>query len=132
MVENEYQRFLRFVESDVVVLQKKFFLYLKQDLLTANNNTINSMIEKFRKDGKLTIAEFITLIKSLLDERYQVGRVSAIGDLINGIMPDGWEAARCLNCNKPVIGAMVDAAKTTRIMVSDPSRPLAHSPPCRG
>jgi biotin operon repressor len=128
LVENEYQRLLRFVESDIVVLQKKFFLYLKQDLLTANNNTINSLVEKFRKDGKLTIAEFITLIKSLLDERYQVGRLSAIRDLINGIIPDGWEADLCLNCNKPVNGVMMDAARTTRIMVSDRSRPLTHSP----
>jgi hypothetical protein len=99
---------------------------LKQDLLTANNNTINSLVEKF-KDGKLTIAEFITLIKSLLDERYQVGRLSAIRDLINGIIPDGWEADLCLNCNKPVNGVMMDAARTTRIMVSDRSRPLTHS-----
>ncbi|MFL6391830.1 MAG: hypothetical protein ACJ71E_07255, partial [Nitrososphaeraceae archaeon] len=111
-----------------------FFRYLQQDLLTANNNTINSLVEKFRKDGKLTIDEFITLMKSLLDERYRVGRLSAIGDLINGIIPDGWEAELCLNCNKPVNGAMVDAAaRTTRIMVSDSSRPLTHYPPdCRG
>jgi biotin operon repressor len=135
LVENEYQRFLRFVEYNIDALQKKFFRYLQQDLLTANNNTINSLVEKFRKDGKLTIDEFITLMKSLLDERYRVGRLSAIGDLINGIIPDGWEAELCLNCNKPVNGAMVNAAKTTRIMVSDRSSsiPLTHSPPhCTG
>ncbi|MFL6396689.1 MAG: hypothetical protein ACJ706_05975 [Nitrososphaeraceae archaeon] len=65
----------------------------------------------------------------------KINILSAIGDHINGIMPDGWEAELCLNCNKPVNGAMVNAAKTTRIMVSDrsSSSPLTHSPPhCRG
>jgi hypothetical protein len=81
-----------------------------------------------RPAGKLALG---AIVSRSVDERYRVGRLSAIGDLINGIMPDGWEAELCLNCNKPVNGAMVDAARTTRIMVSDRSRPLTHSH-CRG
>jgi biotin operon repressor len=128
LVENEYQRFLRLVEYDIDTLQRQFFLHFRQDLATANNNPL---VEKYKKHGKLTIDEFITLLNLVFDQKYQVGKVSVIENLINSIPPEGWEAERCLNCNKPVSGSMVDTIRKLRIAISDTRIPIVHSPSCR-
>ena len=127
LVESEYQRFVRLAEYDIDSLQKKFFLEFRQDLLTTSNCTINSLLEKYRKDGKLTIDEFIQLIKSLQNEKYRLGKVSAIDDLVSGNAPDGWVPALCLNCNKPIPGCMVDATKRSTITKTDVPIPWTHS-----
>jgi hypothetical protein len=127
-VEYEYQRFLRFVEHDIYALQGKFFLSFRQDLVTANNNnTINPLVHKYKKDGKLTIDEFITLISLIVNEKYKVGKASVIHNLINDIPPERWEAERCLNCNRPMSRSMVDITKKLRITISDSSIPFTHS-----
>jgi hypothetical protein len=131
LVENEYQRFLRFTEHDVEILQRRFFLHFRQDLLIANNNTINSLVEKYEKNGKVTIDEFITLITLMLNEKYQGGKASQIHDIINGIPPEGWEEGRCLNCNNTVRGNIIDPTKKLRITVLHSSIPLVHRPSCR-
>jgi hypothetical protein len=83
-------------------------------------------------DGKLVADEFLALMKVLTNERYQVGKDSAIQDLMNNIPPKGWEAGRCLNCNGPISHCMEQPIKKSRIMISDTSIPLTHRPPCRG
>jgi transposase len=127
LVENEYQRFSRLTEHDVDALQRKFFLDFNQGLATTNNNTTNLLVEKYNKDGKLTIDEFITLIKLMLNEKYQGGKASLIHNIINGIIPDGWEEEACIRCNKTIIGSIVDPSKKLRITISDNSIPLTHS-----
>ena len=127
LVENEYQRFSRFTEHDVDVLQRKFFLDFNQVLATTDNNTTNRLVEKYNKEGKLTIDEFITLIKLMLNEKYQGGKASLIHNIINGIVPDGWEVEACINCNKPIIGSIVDPSKQLRIAISNRSIPSTHS-----
>jgi DNA-binding CsgD family transcriptional regulator len=107
LVENEYQRFSRFTEHDVDALERKFFLNFKQDLVTAKN-IINPLVEKYNKKGMLTIDEFITLIKLMLNEKYQWGKASVIHDIVNGIPPDGWKVVRCMNCNRPISGVIAD------------------------
>ena len=44
----------------------KFFLHFEQDLLTSNNDTLNSMHRKYRNDGNLTIDE---IRKTFCDQR---------------------------------------------------------------
>jgi hypothetical protein len=68
----------------------------------------------------LTLAEFINLTQLLLDERYRLGKISAMRDLVNGNLPEVWEAVLCLNCNKPIRGCIKDA-KGLRIIISDDS-----------
>jgi hypothetical protein len=126
LVENEYQMFQRLVECDIDSLQKKFFVYFKRDLVTANDNTLNLLQEKYRNDGKLSPDEFINLRKSLVDEKYRRGEASAIHDLLNGTVPDGWEAVLCLNCNKPIRGSIKHPAKTITITLSYKLVPLTH------
>lgn len=109
LVENEYQRFSRITEHDIDALIRKFFLDFNQQLVTANNNTTKPLVEKYNNMGKLTIDEFIILIKSMLNEKYQAGKFSVIYNIKNGIPPDGWEVVRCMNCNKPISGAIVNA-----------------------
>jgi biotin operon repressor len=125
LVESEYQRFLRLEEYDIESLQNKFFVHLKEDLQSTNNLTIKSLLEKYKTNGKLTIAEFINLTKWLLDERYQSGKIAAIRGLVNGNLPDGWEAVLCINCKKPIRWCITDA-KGSRIRISDNSTPLTH------
>jgi biotin operon repressor len=125
LVESEYQRFLRLEEYDIESLQNKFFVHLKQDLQSTNNLTIKSLLEKYKTNGKLTIAEFINLTKWLLDERYRSGKIAAIRGLLNGNLPDGWEAVLCINCKKPLRWCITDA-KGSRIRISDNSTPLTH------
>ena len=127
LVESEYQRFVRLAEYDIDSLQKKFLLEFRQDLPITSDYTINSFLEKYRKDGKLTIDEFIKFIDSLLNEKYRLGKVSAIDDLLSGTALDGWATALCLNCNKPIPGCMVDATKRSTIMKSDVPIPWTHS-----
>lgn len=128
LVENEYQRFSRLTGDDVDALQKKFFLDFNQGLATTNNNnTTNRLVEKYNKDGKLTIDEFITLIKLMLNEKYQAGKASLIHNIINGFVPDGWEVEACISCNKPITGAIMDPTKKLRITISDSSIPVTHS-----
>jgi hypothetical protein len=126
LVENEYQRYLRLREYDVSFLLKKFLLHFKQELLTTNNDTIISLREKYGKDRRLTIDECITLISSLINEKYRLGKVSAIHDLIDGIVPEGWQSVLCLNCNKPITGCMDNVTMRSRIRISDNSMPLTH------
>jgi biotin operon repressor len=128
LVENEYQRFSRLTEHDVDALQRKFFLDFKGLATTNNNNnTTNRLVEKYNKDGKLTIDEFITLIKLMLNEKYQTGKDSVINNIINGILPDGWKVETCINCNKPITGSMMDPTKKLRITTSDSFIPMTHS-----
>jgi biotin operon repressor len=127
LVENEYQRFQRLVENDIDSLQKKFVVHFKQDLLSTNNNTISLLLQKYKNDGKLSVDEFINLTKSLLNEKYRSGEATAIHKLINGSVPDGWEAVPCLNCNKPIRGSIVDPSKTSSITLSYNLVPLSHS-----
>jgi hypothetical protein len=127
VVENEYQRFSRLTEHDVDALQRKFFVNFNQDLVTANNNTTNRLFEKYNKEGKLTIVEFITLIKLMLNEKYQVGKDSVIHNIENGILLDGWKVDSCMNCNQPIIGSIVDPSNNLRIAISNSSIPLTHS-----
>jgi hypothetical protein len=110
LVESEYQRFSRFTENDIDVLQRKFFVEFNQELVTSsNNNTIrNSLVEKYNKEGRLVIDEFVTLIRLILNEKYRVGKASIIYNIKNGIPPDGWQVVRCVNCNKPISGVIVD------------------------
>src|ERR671933_755599 len=122
LVESENQRFQRLVENDVDSLQNRLFRHIQEDLRNTNNLTIKSLFEKYRKDGKLTLAEFINLTQLLLDERYRLGKISAMRDLVNGNLPEGWEAVLCLNCNKPIRGCIKDA-KGLRIIISDDSTP---------
>jgi transposase len=130
LVENEYQRFSRLTEHDVDALQRKFFLDFNKGLATTNNNTTKRLVEKYNKEGKLTIDEFITLIKLMLNEKYQVGKDSVIQNITNGILPDGWKAETCINCNKPIAGTIMDPTKKLRITISDSSNPTTH-PYCR-
>jgi Zn-finger domain-containing protein len=104
-VESEYQRFSRFKENDIDVLQRKFFLHF---ILLNSNYITNPLVEKYKKEGRLAIDEFINLIKFILNEKYQVGKASVIYNIKNGIPPDGWQAVRCMNCNKLISGAMLD------------------------
>jgi hypothetical protein len=127
LVENEYQRFSRFTGDDVAALQRKFFVDFNQGLATTNNNTTKRLVEKYKKDGKLTIDEFITLIKLMLNEKYQAGKDSVFNNIINGILPYGWKAETCIRCNKPITGSIVDPSKELRITISDNSIPLTHS-----
>jgi biotin operon repressor len=133
LVENEYQRFSRLTGDDVAALQRKFFLDFNQGLATNtnNNNTTKPLVEKYNKDGKLTIDEFITLIKLMLNEKYKVGKDSVIHNITNGILPDGWKVETCINCNKPITAAMMHPTKKLRITISDSYNPMAH-PSCRG
>ena len=126
-MENEYQRFLRLVEYDLNFLLKKFFLHFEQDLLSSNNDTLNSLHKKYGNDGNLTINEFIAMTKSLLNEKYKFGKLAAINELLTGTIPDGWQAALCFNCGKPVIGCMENVTKALRIIISGKSRPLTHT-----
>ena len=126
LVESEYQRFLRLEEHDIESLQNKFFLHFKEDLQSTSDFTIKSFLEKYRTNGKLTIAEFINFTKGLLAERYRFGKISAILGLVNGELPDGWKAVLCMNCNKPIIGCMTDL-KGLRIRISDNSTPMTHT-----
>ncbi len=82
------------------------------------------MLEKYKNDGKLSVDEFINLTEAL--EKYRSGEATAIHKLINGSVPDGWEAVSCLNCNKPIKGSIVDPAKTLWITVSYKNVPLSH------
>jgi hypothetical protein len=125
-VENEYQRFSRLTGDDVAALQRKFFVDFNQGLATTNNTT-NRLVEKYNKEGKLTIDEFITLIKLMLNEKYQGGKDSVTLNIINGIVPDGWKAETCMNCNKLISGAIMDPTKRLRITISDSSIPMTHS-----
>ncbi len=129
VVENEYQRFSRLTGDDFAALQRKFFVDFNQGLATStkNNNTAKPLVEKYNKDGKLTIDEFITLIKLMLNEKYQVGKDSVIQNITNGILPDGWKAETCINCNKPIAGTIMDPTKKLRITISDSSNPTTHS-----
>jgi len=129
VVENEYQRFSRLTGDDVDALQRKFFLDFNQGLATANNNnnTTNRLVEKYNKEGKLTIDEFITLIKLMLNEKYRAGKDSVINNIINGILPDGWKVETCMNCSKPITGSIVDPKKKLRMTISDSFTPLMHS-----
>jgi hypothetical protein len=127
LVENEYQRFSRFTGDDVAALQRKFFVDFNQGLATTNNNTTKRLVEKYNKEGKLTIDEFITLIKLMLNEKYQVGKDSVTHNIINGILPDGWKAETCITCNKPITGSIVDPTKKLRMTISDSFIPLTHS-----
>jgi biotin operon repressor len=126
LVENEYQRFSRLTGDEVAALQRKFFVDFNQGLATTNNTT-NRLVEKYNKEGKLTIDEFITLIKLMLNEKYQGGKDSVTHNIINGIAPDGWKAETCINCNKPISGAIMDPTKRLRITISDSSIPMTHS-----
>lgn len=126
LVESEYQRFLRLEEYDIESLQNKFFLHFKEDLQSTSDYTIKSFLEKYRTNGRLTIAEFVNLTEWLLAERYRLGKISAIWGLVNGELPDGWEAVLCMNCNKPIGGCMKDA-KGLRIRISDNSTPMTHT-----
>ena len=127
-MENEYQRFSRFIEHDVDALLRKFFVDFNQGLTTTNNNnTTNRLFEKYNKEGKLTIDEFITLIKLMLNEKYQAGKASLIHNIINGYVPNGWEVEACIGCNKPITGAIIDPTKKLRITISDSSIPMTHS-----
>jgi biotin operon repressor len=126
LVESEYQRFLRLEEYDIEALQNKFFLHFKEALQNTSDFTTKSLLEKYRNNGKLTIAEFINLTKSLLDERYRLGKISAIRGLVNGDLPDGWDAVLCLNCNKPIRWCMKNA-NGLRIRISDNSTPMTHT-----
>ena len=74
LVESEYQRFQRLEEYDIVSLQNKLFLHFKEALQSTSDSTIKSFLEKYRTNGKLTIAEFINLTKGLLDEWYRFGK----------------------------------------------------------
>ena len=131
VVENEYQRFSRLTGDDVAALQRKFFIDFNQDLVTSiNNNTTKPLVEKYNKDGKLTIDEFITLIKLMFNEKYKVWRDSVIHNITNGILPDEWKVETCINCNKPITGAMMHPTKKLRITISDNSNPMIH-PSCR-
>jgi hypothetical protein len=122
LVESEYQRFSRFTENDIEVLHRKFFVEFNQELVTSSNNgTIRySLVEKYNKEGRLTIEEFVTLIRLMLNEKFQVGRASVIYNMKKGIPPDGWQVVRCMNCNKPITGAIVDLTTEigTRILNS--------------
>jgi transposase len=131
LVENEYQRFSRFTGDDVAALQRKFFVDFNQGLATTNNNTTKRLVEKYNKEGKLTIDEFITLIKLMLNEKYQGGKDSVTHNIIKGIVPDGWKAETCVNCNKPITEAIMEPTKKLRITISDSSNPMTH-PSCRG
>ena len=65
LVESEYQIFLRLEEYDIESLQNKFFLHFKEDLQSTSDYTIKSFLEKYRTNGRLTIAEFINLTEWL-------------------------------------------------------------------
>jgi len=133
LVENEYQRFLRLEnEYDIYTLQTKFFQNFEQELLSAkDNNAVNSLVEKYRKDGKLVADEFIALINLMQNERFQFGKVSAIDDLISNIPPAGWQSGRCINCNGVFNYSMEDPIRKLRITISDTSIPLIHKHSCR-
>jgi hypothetical protein len=126
LVESENERFQRLVENDIGSLQKKFFAHFENDLLAANNNIIDLLLEKYKNDGKLSVDEFINLTRSLLNEKYRSGEATAIHKLINGCVPDGWEVVSCLNCNEPIKGSIADPAKTLWITVSYKNVPLSH------
>ena len=96
-----------------------------------NNNAVNSLVEKYRKDGKLVADEFIALINLMQNERFQFGKVSAIDDLINDIPPAGWQSGRCINCNGVFNHSMEDPIRKLRITISDTLIPLIHKPSCR-
>ena len=87
---------------------RKFFLDFNQHLVTANNS-IKPLVEKYNNKGNFTIDEFITLIRLMLNEKYPAGNYSVINNIKNGIPPDGWEVVRCINCNKSMSGAIVNA-----------------------
>lgn len=132
LVEIEYQRFLRFEkEYDIYTLERKFFQNYEKDLLNANNYTVNSLVQKYKKDGKLGADEFISLINVILNEKYRVGKISAIYDLINNIPPAGWQAARCMNCYEPLSGCMEDPENKLRITVTNTFQPVTHNTPCK-
>ena len=69
----EYQRFLKFQkEYDIYTLQRKFLQNYEQYIFQAanNNEAVNSLVQKHTKDGKLDADELISLINSVLDEKY--------------------------------------------------------------
>jgi hypothetical protein len=129
LVEMEYQRFLRFQkEYDIYTLQRKFLQNYEQYILQAanNNEAVNSLVQKHRKDGKLDADELISLINSVVDEKYKVGKISAVNDLINSIPPLGWQTARCINCNGAYSGCFENTTNKLRITVTDTSIPVIH------
>jgi hypothetical protein len=132
LVESEYQRFSRFTENDIDVLQRKFFVEFNEELVTSHNdNTIRySLVEKYNKEGRLVIDEFVTLISLILNEKYHAGRASVIYNIKNGIPPDGWQIVRCMNCNKPISGAIVDPTTEIGTRILNALGPWTH-PSCR-
>ena len=128
LVESESQRFQRLVENDIEFLQRRFFSGFEQDLLilAANNNTISSLVQKYKNDGILSIDDFMNLTRLMMNEKYRTGEASAFYNLINGDLPDGWEAVKCFNCNKPIMGSIAIPARTLTIAVYYDFVPLSH------
>jgi hypothetical protein len=129
LVEIEYQRFLRFQkEYDICTLQRRFLRNHEQYIvqIANNNEVVNSLIQKQRKDGKMDADELISLINSILDEKYKDGKISAINDLMNNIPPLGWQTGRCINCNGAYSGCFENTALKVRITVSDTFIPMIH------
>lgn len=81
---------------------KQNSVYFKQDL-----DSENPLVEKYNKEGKLTIDEFVALIKSVLDEKFKVGENSVISGMISCIPPKEWVVIKCRVCNKPIHGAIL-------------------------
>jgi biotin operon repressor len=128
IVEFEYQRFLRLEEYDIHYLQRKFFEYFRHDLPAATKNPeVSLLIEKYEKDGKLGIYEFINLIRIMLNESNRLGRLSTIDDLTRGIAPHGWENEKCMNCNGPIRTCMLESSRGLRIIISDNKAVLTHT-----
>jgi hypothetical protein len=84
------------------------------------------LVEKYKKEGRLAIDEFINLIRLILDEKYQVGKASVIYNIKNGIPPDGWQSVRCMNCNKPITGTIVDPTTEIGTRISNSFGPWTH------
>ena len=95
-------------------------------VLAANNNTISSLVQKYKNDGKLSIDDFMNLTRLTLYEKHRTGEASAFYNLMNGDVPDGWEAVTCFNCNKPITGSITNPARTSTIAVYYDFVPLSH------
>ena len=91
-----------------------------------DNEAMSSLVQKHRKNGKLNADELISLVNSILDEKFKSGKISAINDLVNNIPPLGWEKGRCMNCYGPLTGCFEDPTNPLRITITDKFLPITH------
>ncbi|MFQ5970418.1 MAG: hypothetical protein ACE5J2_07995 [Nitrososphaerales archaeon] len=106
LVEDEFQKFLKYSECDIYALQERIMEHFGIDT-SHEDYRIRKLAENYNKNGYLPNDQFFEVIRHVGHVQYEAG-LNALDDVHDAPPPRGWTKIRCCVCGQPFYGAVVD------------------------